>query len=328
MITLQINPRGMDDEYLKFLNVCFGGWGDRQKFDWYFRRRTAHPETDLIILKQDNDLAACSAVTYRKVAFPNDGEVTVGIVTGACTHPSFRKQGYFVRLIEESVKLTAAKGAALLLGFVVGDGGSYRQMERIGSALFPCSYIFSTGQTKRPTVRSELNHSRESNGFRSEMFARLSARGLGYSRFMYASEQEFDSQFIHRSGETAVFNDDSGNCGIIERAGDTDILQLYLAGVDDELSISGGLAGLLDQSLSVGRKLFLYSSQPAIASLSRNLGLEVKAGYLTVNVASESRLRDALGCPEGAALKNDSQLAEAGSAWFLGSWNLQSGDRA
>ena len=122
MITVAVNPNGIAEEYLKCLNVCFSGWGDRQKYDWYFRRKTAYPDADLMILKQDNNLAAGSAVTYRRVAFANDSEVTVGIMTGSWTLPQFRNQGCFARIIEESLRLTALKGGALLLGFLTkGD---------------------------------------------------------------------------------------------------------------------------------------------------------------------------------------------------------------
>jgi hypothetical protein len=328
VITLDVNPKGMDDEYLKCLNFCFGDWGDRRKYDWYFRRKTAYPEADLMILKKDHDLAAGSAVTYRTVAFTNDGEVTVGIMTGAWTLPQFRNQGYFARIIEESLRLTALKGGALLLGFTVADRSSFRQLVRAGSALFPCSYIFSTAQTECPEIKSRLSPVKKSSRVIADLSARLYASGKGYSRFSYASEQEFESQFIHRPGETEIFEDDYGNCGIIEKTEDTDILQLYITGSDDESVLTESIASFLGHALGRGRQLFLYSTQPGIARLSRKLGLEVKTGYLDALITDGSRLRDALRIPESTPLEQTSLLTMADSDWFLGSWNLQGGDRA
>ncbi len=328
MITLDVNPKGMDDEYLKCLNFCFGNWGDRRKYDWYFRRKTAYPEADLMILKKDGALAAGSAVTYRTAALTNGSEVTVGIMTGAWTLPQFRNQGYFARIIEESLRLTALKGGALLLGFAVDDRSSFRQLARAGSALFPCSYIFSTAQTRCPETKSRLSPVEKSSRVIADLSARLYASGKGYSRFIYASEQDFDAQFIQRPGETEIFEDDYGNCGIIEKTEETDILQLYLTGTDDESELTGSIAGFLANALGRGRKLFLYSTRPGIAHLSRKLGLEVKAGYLTVLIAEESRLRAALKLPESISIENTSLLTRADSDWFLGNWNLQGGDRA
>lgn len=281
-----------------------------------------------MILKKDGNLAAGSAVTYRTVAFTNDSEVTVGIMTGAWTLPQFRNQGYFARIIEESLRLTALKGGALLLGFAVDDRSSFRQLERAGSALFPCSYIFSTAQTECPETKSRLRLVKKSSLVIADLSARLYASSKGYSRFIYASEQDFDSQFIHRPGETEMFDDGYGNCGIIEKTEDTDILQLYLNGASDESRITESIACLLVNSLSRRRKLFLYSTQPDIAHLCRKLGLEVKAGYLTVLIADGSRLRAALKVPEPIPIEHTSLLTRADSDWFLGNWNLQGGDRA
>lgn len=317
----------MDDEYLNCLNFCFVNWGDRRKFDWYFRRKTAYPEADLMILKKDGELAAGSAVTYRTVAFTNDSEVTVGIMTGAWTLPQFRNQGYFARIIEESLRLTALKGGALLLGFAVDDRSSFRQLVRAGSALVPCSYIFSTAQTRCPETKSRPSLVKKSSRIIADLSAKLYASGKGSSRFIYPSEQEFASQFIHRPGETEIFVDDYGNYGIIEKTEDTDILQLYLTGSDDESGMTESIARFLANALGRRRKLFLYSARPAIAHLSRKLGLEVKAGYLTVLIADGSRLRDALKLSE-PLIEHTPLLTRADSDWFLGNWNLQGGDRA
>lgn len=327
MITVAVNPNGIAEEYLKCLKVCFSGWGDRQKYDWYFRRKTAYPDADLMILKQDNNLAAGSAVTYRRVAFANDSEVTVGIMTGSWTLPQFRNQGCFARIIEESLRLTALKGGALLLGFTVDDRSSFRQLARAGSALVPYSYIFSTPQTVSPETSSKFSAVNQSSQVIADLSARLYASGKGYSRFIYASQQEFASQFIHRPGETGIIEDVDGNCGIVEKTEDTDILQLYL-GSDDELKMSESIGYFLSSALSRGRKLFLCSAKPKITELCGKLGLEVKAGQLAVLVADRSRLRDALRVPEPTTMEDVSLLTQGDSEWFLGNWKLQGGDRA
>ncbi len=328
MITVEVNPKGKDDEFLKCLNFCFDGWGDRKKYEWHFRRKTVYPETDLIFLKKNNELAAGSAVTYRTVALRNNKEITVGIIGSTWTLPAFRNQGYFARITEESLRLTAMKGGGLLLGFTVADRASFRQLTRAGSAHFPCSYLFSTAQTKCPEQKSKLRFAKKSRPVIAELSARLSAGGNGYARFLYASEQEFDSQFIHRPAETEIFVDDYGNSGIIEKTEDTDILQLYLSNSDDESRMTESLASILSYTLSAGRKLFLYSSQPGLVNLSRKIGLEVKAGSLNVLVAEGGRLREALGILGAAPIEDSKLLARPDSDWFLGNWKLQAGDRA
>ncbi|MDT5062511.1 MAG: hypothetical protein QOH63_2970 [Acidobacteriota bacterium] len=327
MISLHINPPGVEEEYLKCLNLCFGGWGDLRKYDWYFRRNTPYPDADLLTFKRDDELVAGSAVTYRKVALPNDCEIIVGIMTGAWTLPQFRNQGYFARLIEESLQLTARKGGALLLGFAVEERSSFRQLARAGSALFPGSYIFSTPRTEAHNSKSRLTRVKKSGPVISRLQEWLRASNKGYSRFVYASEQDFYSQFIDRPGDTEILTDDHGNFGIIERTADTNLLQLCLT-APDETYPALLIEALIKDALGNGRKLFLYSTQSGINHLARGLGLEVKTGYVTVLISDESRLSEALKLGATSKIEDTSVLAQADSQWFLGNWNIQSGDRA
>jgi hypothetical protein len=327
MISLQINPPGVEEEYLKCLNLCFGGWGDWRKFDWYFRRKTPYPDADLIIFKRNDDLVAGSAVTYRKVAFPNDSETIVGIMTGAWTLPQFRNQGFFARIIEESLQLTAGKGGALLLGFAVEERASFRQLVRAGSALFPSSYMFTSERTKGQKTESRLKKVEKSGPLISRLHERLRASNKNCSRFVYASAQDFHTQFLDRPGDTEILKDDQGNFGIIERAKDTNLLQLCLTGTDDTCP-TRLVEALIEDALTKERKLFLYSTQPDMDYLGKSLGLEVKTGYLTVLVSAESRLREALKIGVTPKIENPSMLSHAGSQWFLGNWSIQSGERA
>lgn len=161
--------------------------------------------------------------------------------------------------------------------------------------------------------------------FRLQEWLRASNRG--FSRFVYASEQDFYSQFIDRPGNTEILTDDHGNFGIIERAADTNLLQLCLT-APDETYPALLIEALIKDALGNGRKLFLYSTQPDINYLARGLGLEVKTGYVTVLISDESRLSEALKLGATSKIEDTSVLAQADSQWFLGNWNIQSGDRA
>ncbi|MEK7166020.1 MAG: hypothetical protein AAB874_04410, partial [Patescibacteria group bacterium] len=75
-IKTEINPMGIRDEYLKCVNLCFGNWGDNKTYSWVFEQEIGAPKADLMVLRKDGKLLAGSAVSYRKVAFPN-GKVVV-----------------------------------------------------------------------------------------------------------------------------------------------------------------------------------------------------------------------------------------------------------
>lgn len=325
MISVHVNPRGMEDEYLKCLNLCYGNWGDRRQYDWYFRRQTAYSDPDLIVLKIDGQTAAGSAVSYRRLALPNDCEIAVGIMTGAWTLPPFRGQGCFARIIEESVRLTALKEGALLLGFAVEERASFRQLARAGSALFPSSYFISTAQTQVPALACQLSRVEQSEQVTRMMYEKLKQSHRGYSHFVYSTEREFRAQFVDRPGTTEILTDRQGNFGIIEKKENTDSLQLLLS---DAHEINNCLAGFLKHTLENGRRLFLYSTRPEIRRACVRLGLESKAGSLTVLIAEASLLQTALKIASPLTIMDSDALAQSGSACFIGPWEAQSGDRA
>lgn len=326
-MTVQLNPRGVADEYLKCLNLCFGNWGDRRQFDWYFQRHTALPKPDLIVLKISGETAAGSAVSYRKVALPNDHEIDVGIMTGSWTLPQFRGQGCFARIIEESVQVTTNKSAALLLAFVTEENASFRQLAKAGAALFPASYLVSNPLTHPAAGALQFRAVEKTNEVITAMFDRLEKSSHGYCRLTYATAGDFRAQLVDRPGATEILGDSLGNFGIVERKESTDILQLCLAAEDDHPGIAKCMAGLLNHALARERRLFLYSTRSDVTRAGLSLGLQVKPGQLAVLATEGFQLPQALGVASPLRTSESSQLAQADSPWFLGEWNVQSGDR-
>jgi len=328
MTSVQINPQGIETEYLQALNLCFGNWGDRRQYDWYFKRQTSYPKTDLIGLQINGQLAAGSAVSYRCVALQNDYEIGVGIMTGSWTLPQFRGRGCFTQIIAESLTLTAQKGGALLLAFVTEENASSRQLAKAGAGLFPSYYLFSTAQTPAPREASPLLRLAKREQVVETLFDRLKDSSKGYARFVYPQARDFCAQFVNRVGPTEVLSDGRDNFGIVEAKANTDRLQLCLAATADEAGIATCLAGFLKHALDSGRRLFLYSTRSDVARASAKLGLETKAGYLAVLIADELRVQRALQLRTPLARQDAYTFARSHSPSFLGDWNVHGGDRA
>jgi hypothetical protein len=187
--------------------------------------------------------------------------------------------------------------------------------------------MFTSGGIKELKAQSRLERAEKSELLISRLHERLHTGNKNFTRFVYASEQEFYSQFVDRPGETEILKDDNGNFGIIERGADTNLLQLCLAAAKDVYPITL-IEALIEDALTKQRKLFLYSTQPDLDYPGKRLGLEVKTGYVTALVSDESRLREALKVGMTSKIENTSALSDADSQWFLGNWNIQSGDRA
>jgi GNAT superfamily N-acetyltransferase len=277
MSSFQLNPAGVDGEYLECLNTAFGKWGDRRQFDWYYRRDTTFPPADLLVFREHGKLAAGSGVTYRRVRLPDDEEMIVGIITGSWTLPEHRGKGLFSRLIERSRQQAERKGAKLLLAFVTADNFSREHMRKVGSLLFPSFYLVSTESTPQPKARSILEARQPDEKIIGEMFEKFIVSGKGAGRIAYPSASDFCAQFFERPHETEVLMSGNGDFAVVEKRDEMNLVQLFLP--HDEKNF---FPDLLAHTLSQNRKLFAFTMHEETAGRGRDLGLLIKKGFLTV----------------------------------------------
>jgi hypothetical protein len=299
MIELQINPPGIEREYLRCLNLAFGNWGDARQFDWYFRRKTVFPDADFLVFRRNGKMAAGSAITYRRVRLPDEAEISVGIMTGSWTLPEYRGQGFFSRMIEESVRQTAKKNAKALLAFVTADNSSFRQLQKFGAISFPTCYLFSNGSTPAPKMNSGFEPFKLSKKIVDEMFERSAESGKGFARFVYPAARDFRAQFLERPHRTEILSNSKGDYAVIEKKPGARILQFWLSRDKD------GLTDLFAGVLFENQKLMFFTAQKEIRDFAEDSGINTKEGFLTaLPVDQNSILTDGL------------------------VWKIQNGDRA
>jgi len=324
VINTLINPPGIEDEYLRCLNSCFPGWGDRRTFDWYFRRTTP---ADLIVFQKDGDTAAGSALTYRRLTLPNGRQVKAATMTGSWTLPDYRRQGFFSMTIDESLKLASERGAALLLAFVTGDNASSRRLASAGAALLPTWYLFSTKDTRQVETASSFHPVNKDTSVVQSMWERLEQNNQSLCRFGYADAGEFEAQFLCRpSGRTEIFQSDDGCSAILEINETVEQLEVLLSS-GEVASLNAQLGWFLNRALRNQRQFFMFSSDERLAKAATEVGLENKAGYLTVLIADHRQLAETLGVlPE--THPPPSAILEPKSPWFTGRWSIAGGERA
>jgi hypothetical protein len=320
---LEINPPGIDSEYLRCLNACFPGWGDARMAQWAFRRALVpDPLPDCMVLREGNELLAGSAVSYRSVALPNGGMVRAGIMTGSWTLPAARGRGCFARMIEESVARTREREGALLLAFVTEDNPSCRQLLKAGAATFPTSYLFTDldGSTQKAEPGLAVTGEDDLRG----AVAHWTKSREGKYRFSYSSLEDWKGQFLERQGRVDVVRDTSGAFAILERTSTTDRIQAWWAPTQ-ELALQL-FQNLRDDAQHNGRKVFGFSTDAVFVARCEVLRFRKKPGYLTMMVTDWERLGNALQITAPPAPANDA-LLDPGRPWFAGTWDLQSGDR-
>jgi hypothetical protein len=296
MSSVKHNPSNIETEYLACLNKCFKDWGDEKTYDWYFKRKTVFPPPDLIVFKQNDEFAAGSAVSYRHIS-AEDSKILIGIMSGSWTLPKFRQQGFFTKIIEESIKATKIKGAELLLAFVTEENSSSRQLAKFGATMIPAFYLFSGTETKILPNSTHIYQLEKTDDKLLKIYQDREQTVKKSIHFSYDCPSDFAHQYIYRLNQTEIYTDEQGSFGIIEKSKETDVLQFFQS--ENPKNFLGALLNLSKQD---NRKFFLFTTDAEIAAVCIELGLGKKKGFISI-LQLEQNYK------------------------FFEHWNVQSGDR-
>ena len=301
-LDVEVNPSGVEDQYLAGLNRCFGNWGDHATYRWDFEREVGARAADLMVLRDEGDIVAGSAVSYRTVRFGDD-EFLIGVMTGSWTLPEARGRGAFSQVIDESRHLVSTRGGAVLIAFVTQDNASRRRLVAAGCLEVPTWYVASTGETPAPARAPivEPGPSSVDELFRAR--GRWQAEGTG-AHVVYPSVEVWASQYLDRPLPVERISAAGCDC-LVERAAVSDRL-LWIDGRNP----SAAMAALLARAVATERQLFVFTVDARLAQAGVDLGMVAKPGSITV--------LDAIEGPAGAA----------GRLSLPTDWRLQAGDRA
>jgi hypothetical protein len=318
-----LNPKGMESTYIDHLNLSFGHWGDAALYKWCFDRQVGDLKADIMIFKQDEKIIAGSAVTYRK-ALLGKSVINIGIMTGSWTVPEARGQGCFAKIIEESLSLASDKEAGLLIAFLTESNASFRRLAAAGSSLFPTHYLFSNENSAIPESGHVVSPVSDTKKGIETIFGNLRKHQDGPAHFTYTLK-EWASQFWERPGEMELLHIGDIGLAIIEKKGDFDRI-LFLS-LKEEHAFTDCIKALLRRALENGQKLFLFTTSTFWKDECLKLGFGHAPGYLTALVADENalmRIFPGVSCLPANIVH---EFYKSGSPWYIGSWDIQSGDR-
>ena len=324
MIDIIINPKGIESTYIECLNYCFRDWGGIDMYKWCFNRQVGDLKADIMILKKDGKIIAGSAVAYRKVLFANNSMINVGIMTGSWTLPDARGQGCFTKIIKESVALASSKGAALLLAFVTKNNASFRRLVDAGSLLFPTHYLFSGDNTPIPESDLVVSPVLDIRKGVETIFERLIKYQVEFAHFTY-TPKEWQSQFFDRSGEIEFLCINNIGLAVIEKKEDFD--RVLFMSLGEGITFKKYIKALLKRALNNRRKLFLFTTSPLWKDECVKSGFKYSPGYLTALVANENELVKAFPGVSHLVKNIGNKFYETSSRWYMGLWDIQSGDR-
>lgn len=269
-ISLVDDVEAIADRYLDSLNMCFPGWGDRDTFDWCFRRQADGPPADLFVVEDDGKLVAGSATTYRMAQRRSGETELIGCMTATWTLRSARGRGLFERLIEASKLQAHRRGCRLLIAFAGAGKASRPGLLAAGARDIEGAYLTSAGH------RDCIASSKASLEETLAAFAGSRAY-FGRSRLVYSPEA-WRGQMLERPHPVERRRLAGGAIALIERAGEVDRLL--------DVSTPGGGAfvtaveAAAAASHGAGRLLSAYSLDRAVIEALTARGFTATRAWL------------------------------------------------
>jgi hypothetical protein len=211
-----------------------------------------------------------------------------------------------------------------VLAFVTENNASFRRLVDADSSLFPTHYLFSGGNTTIPESNHILSPVLDISKGIETILERLRKYQTGTAHFTYTLK-EWQSQFLDRPGEIEFLSVNDTSLAIIEKKGDFD--RVLILSLNEGITFGNCIKALLKRALNNRRKLFLFTTSKFLKDECVTLGFEHSPGYLTTLVANEKELLRAYPSVSGHPKNIANKLYEPNSRWYIGSWDVQSGDR-
>ena len=275
-----INPEDYQQEYIRYINECFNGWGQDREYIWAFDRRVGDKNADIMIIEnEEGEVIAGSAVTYRKLRTPKGNTIDIAIMTGSWTLPKARGKGCFSKIISLSQGLAAKKEVPYLTAFVTESNASFRRLRDAGSILLPSSLLFSPEETFAGVNTPEVQVLQESEEVVSDIYSRFRNSHQATLSYDYTPD-EFYQQYIHRPKKVEILKIGKEYAVVEETHNVIRPLLLTYESVEQFTHMVKSLTNWALENRS--KKLLLFSTRTDLKEACEKLGFEVMQGYFTI----------------------------------------------
>ena len=277
-----INPKQYQHNYIQYLNQCFTGWGNIKNYEWTFDQDFDLRKADFFIIKDNDNVIAGSALTYRRINVPNGKSYIHGTMTGSWTLPEARGKGCFSIMIQESKHLINKHSYGFLTAYVTESNASFRRLEAAGSYLIPTNYIVcSLPEIKDIDTGFEIV---EDEGIYEIIYKLRNEQVRNNVHYSYTYEQ-FVSQFINRAeGKSKILSSNGEYCILSET--DTTFRILFSTSYQfiflERLRVWAGCQN---------KNIFFFTTK-IIEKIMNNESYKIIPGYLTLLSDNEEYQRE------------------------------------
>ena len=130
-ILLRSYEPGDDDKILSFLNLSYGHWGERQRWDYVYKDQPLFSPQDATIMEIQGEIIGFGGMLSRHLTF-NNKNLTVVLFGDGAIHPDYRGMRLHSKLLKERFRRAWDKNVCLCIGWVMKNSDAYKSDMKVG----------------------------------------------------------------------------------------------------------------------------------------------------------------------------------------------------
>jgi len=120
-----------DDKLLEFLNLSYGHWGERQRWDYVYKNQPLFTPQDVAIMEVKGQITGFGGMLSRHLTFQNR-RLTVVLFGDGAIHPEFRGMRLHSKLLKERFRRASERNSCLCIGWAMKNSDAYKSDKRVG----------------------------------------------------------------------------------------------------------------------------------------------------------------------------------------------------
>jgi hypothetical protein len=120
-----------DDKILEFLNLSYGHWGERQRWDYVYKNQPLFTPQDVAIMEHEGKIIGFGGMLSRFISYRNK-KLTVVLFGDGAIHPEFRGMRLHSKLLIERFQRAWERNACLCIGWAMKNSDAYKSDMRVG----------------------------------------------------------------------------------------------------------------------------------------------------------------------------------------------------
>jgi GNAT superfamily N-acetyltransferase len=112
---------------VRFLNLCFGGWGNVVKWLYLYKYYPTFSDDDVVIIEnRDGKIIGHGGLHIKDFMIRHKYKVPVALFCDAAVHPNHRGKGIYSKIIKLRFDSAKSRGASLVFWWVLKGATPYK----------------------------------------------------------------------------------------------------------------------------------------------------------------------------------------------------------